>query len=105
MPCKPPPSYSSAVVSALVMLLAAVSAGAAPGDFDPTFAGDGIIDDASESQGTGIALQDDGKILVTVGSGFGLLRYDETGSLDAGFSTAGRASASFAVAWSPRRRS
>lgn len=95
MPCKSPSSYAFAIAAALLSLLAGASAGAFPGDFDPTFAGDGIVDDPSASRGYGVAIQADGKILVAAGSDFAVFRYDETGSLDGGFGTGGRATASF----------
>lgn len=95
MPCKSPSSYTLAIVSALVLLISAAPVSALPGEFDTTFAGDGIVDEPAASRGYGVAVQDDGKILVAAGSGFAVFRYDETGSLDAGFGTAGRASASF----------
>lgn len=95
MPCKSPSSYSRATLSALVILFSAASAGAAPGDFDPTFAGDGIVESTSASRGYGVAIQSDGKILVAADEDFAVFRYDATGNLDPDFGTAGRASASF----------
>lgn len=74
MPCTPSFRSWSTAPSALLMLLAAIPAGAAPGHFDPTFAGDGILEDTSETDGNGLAVQSDGKRLVTVGNGFGVLR-------------------------------
>lgn len=95
MPCKSPSSYALAAVSALVIVFTAAAAAAFPGDFDTTFAADGIVDEPAASRGYGVALQDDGKILVAAGSGFAAFRYEDSGSLDTGFGTAGRASASF----------
>lgn len=95
MPCTSPSSYSFAVLSAFVMLLAALPAQADPGDFDPTFAGDGIVENASASQGYDVAIQSDGKILVAAGDDFAVFRYDAAGNLDPDFGTAGRASADF----------
>lgn len=95
MPCMSPSSYSFSFIAAVTMFLAAASAQAAPGDFDPTFAGDGIVENTSAAQGYDVALQSDGKILVAAGDDFAVFRYDADGNLDPGFGTAGRASADF----------
>ena len=75
MPCKSPSSYALALASAFVIVLAAGSASAFPGQFDTTFAGDGVVDEPAASQGYGVALQDDGKILVAAGWSGDRLRF------------------------------
>jgi uncharacterized delta-60 repeat protein len=71
------------------LLAMAASAGAAPGDLDPTFGGgDGIVttDFGTTAPARAVALQPDGKIVVAGGSGdFSLARYNKDGSLDTGF--------------------
>jgi uncharacterized delta-60 repeat protein len=95
VPCKSPSSYALGIFSALVIVFTAAAAAASPGDFDTTFAGDGIVDEPAATTGYAVAIQSDGKILVAAGEQFAVFRYDASGNLDPSFGTAGRASASF----------
>ncbi len=74
---------------ALFAMAATASAGAAPGDLDPTFGeGDGMVttDFGGADPGRAVTVQPNGKIVVAGGSGdFALARYNQDGSLDAGF--------------------
>ncbi len=71
--------------------------GAAPGDLDPTFDGDGKVTTVlhtnvfGSSQAQGMAVQADGKIVVcgTVEGQFGVARYLTSGALDGSFGTTG----------------
>ena len=94
---------------ALGSLLAATSGRANPGEFDPTFGGDGIV---ITPIGTGIdsgrsmAIQTDGRIVVAgyawTGSGYGfaVARYNGNGSLDTTFDADGKVTTGFASGWS-----
>jgi uncharacterized delta-60 repeat protein len=92
------------------------SAQAAPGDLDPTFSGDGklttgfrISGSAGNDVAKGMAVQDDGKIVVVGGSGdshgadlgFAIARYNPDGTLDTSFSGDGRQRTGFGI-WGPR---
>ena len=70
-------------------MLATAPAGATPGDLDPTFSGDGrqTTDFGGGGGAQGVAIQDDGKIVVVGGSQghFALARFRTDGSLDASF--------------------
>src|SRR4051794_7667909 len=83
----------AAVSVALVGLPA--SAGAAPGDLDPTFGPGGIVRTSAglgEGNGAGaLAIQPDGKILLAGGAfdGFRVARYGPDGQLDASFGSGG----------------
>ncbi|GAA2875685.1 hypothetical protein [Streptomyces mexicanus] len=84
----------------LALLLASPgSAHAASGGLDPSFGGDGKVVDQDISaglEGHGLAVQDDGKVVVlgsSYGGGFGadfvMARYDPDGTLDSGFGNGG----------------
>ena len=84
------------VIAGLALVLAAApTARAAPGDLDPTFGGDGIVRtdlSSSEDDGFAVAIQPDGKIVVggVKGNGgpnprFAVVRYEADGSLDSSF--------------------
>ena len=88
----------------LLALLTAVApaARAAPGDLDTTFAGDGTTGTAIGSGSDlsnffGVAIQADGKIVVSGSSSngsntdFALVRYNPNGTLDTSFDTDGKA--------------
>ncbi len=92
MPCMPPLSRPFAVGLLLASLVVARSATAAPGDYDPTFDGDGVIVDHGRSETTAVVIQGDGKILAVVSD---VVRYDDTGTVDTSFGTAGHATADF----------
>src|SRR5687768_15145188 len=84
--------FSRAIVRATyaVFALIALLANAAPGDLDPTFAGPGKFlfgFGSSNATGRGVAVQSDGKIVVTAnGTGlFMVLRYNPDGTRDASF--------------------
>jgi uncharacterized delta-60 repeat protein len=84
------------IVVALLALPA--SAGAAPGDLDPTFGGDGLVttDFGGTDPARAVAVQSDGKIVVVGGSGdFALARYNQDGSLDTGFGGDGTVTTDF----------
>jgi uncharacterized delta-60 repeat protein len=82
-------SFRTGIFATLLFLAITASAGAAPGDLDPTFGdGDGkvITDFGGKDPARAVAVQPDGKIVVAGGSGdFELARYDKDGSLDSGF--------------------
>src|SRR5689334_22880796 len=90
----------------------APSISAAPGDLDPTFAGDGKLLDwlsRGDDSARGIAVQTDGKLVVAgqswtgVGYGSAVARYNTDGSLDTTFGTDGKVTTDFnpsAVAYS-----
>lgn len=74
---------------------------AQPGTLDPSFGGNGFVrtDIGDYATGHGVAIQTDGKIIVSASSvigGFNLLRYNTDGSLDESFGTAGTATVNFA---------
>ncbi|MET8765372.1 hypothetical protein [Streptomyces sp. NPDC004658] len=90
----------TAAAAALALLLALPgSAHAAPGGLDPSFGGNGKVvnlDVSTGLEGHGLAVQDDGKVVVLGGSysgGFGadfvVVRYNPDGSLDSGFGNGG----------------
>ncbi len=95
MPCMPPHLRSFALCLVVASFVAAGPASAAPGDLDPTFDGDGIVVDGSAVAASGVLIQTDGNILAVLGGGFGVARYDGTGSVDLGFGSAGHATADF----------
>jgi uncharacterized delta-60 repeat protein len=86
-------------VVALVAALMAASAGttsAAPGDLDPTFAGDGsaIVDLGARDQALGVVIQADGKIVTAGqvnGSNTAVVRLNLDGTLDTTFAGDGSA--------------
>jgi uncharacterized delta-60 repeat protein len=93
---------------AALALSAVFSAGAEahPGVLDPTFSGDGKqttdFGFGADDQGTGVALQGDGKIVVAgvagggaTGNDFALARYNPNGTLDPNFSGDGKRRTSF----------
>jgi uncharacterized delta-60 repeat protein len=84
---------------AALLALAPASAGAAPGDLDPTFGGgDGIVttDFGGTDPAWAVAVQPDGKIVVAGGSkDFELARYNEDGSLDTSFGGDGKVTTDF----------
>lgn len=75
----------------------AITAHATPGDLDLTFSGDGKLLDGVLSDGQdraeGVAVQQDGKIVVVggYGLGFAVARYNPDGTLDRAFGDDGRA--------------
>ena len=76
------------------MLFLLGSATAAPGDFDPSFGSDGVVETPiGESSGTatGVVTQPDGKIVVggVSSEGFTLVRYLPNGGLDGSFGMGG----------------
>lgn len=73
---------------ALVVLIAAGSASALPGDLDSTFSGSGFALGAAGATATGVAVQSDGKI-VAGGGQFVLARYNPDGSLDTSLGSGG----------------
>jgi uncharacterized delta-60 repeat protein len=86
-----------AIAAVVLNCLFVIEALAAPGDLDPTFGGDGIVYTTffHPAQATGIALQDDGKIVVVGTSGrlderFAVTRYLTDGTLDATFGGDGK---------------
>jgi uncharacterized delta-60 repeat protein len=85
-----------AALIAVISLLVAAGAYAAPGDLDPSFGGDGKVTtnfriDAFSSEAYGVAVQSDGKIIAGGGYGsFALVRYNTDGSLDTSFGGGGR---------------
>lgn len=91
---------STIPLTLLVLLLASSSAGAAPGDYDPTFDGDGYLqtEELDTQLGTAVAVQPDGRIIV-VGrgpddNGFAVARLEANGSFDMSFGVNGVAIAS-----------
>jgi uncharacterized delta-60 repeat protein len=109
------PRRLAITVTFIAVLLgsAILSAGAqaASGDLDPTFSGDGKLTtgfraggDSGNDVANGIAVQDDGKIVVVGGSGtratgsdFTLARYNPDGTLDKSFSGDGRQRTGFGI--------
>src|SRR2546427_11864816 len=95
------------VVSAIVLVLSGSSMAAVDGDLDSTFGSGGkvVTDFFGRSSGANaIALQADGKILVTgdaltaQGPGdISVARYNSDGSLDTTFGTGGRVTTDFAA--------
>lgn len=79
---------------AVVAFFGALVINAAPGDLDPTFSGDGRLIDGP-GRGNGVAIQPDGKIVVTIGQGFMIARYDPDGSPDVTFGDNGRVVTTF----------
>ena len=85
----------AAAALAGVFCVFGLTALAAPGDLDTTFAGTGVTRlgfGFAEDQGDAVALQTDGKIVVA-GSGadsFALVRYNSNGSLDTSFDGDGK---------------
>jgi uncharacterized delta-60 repeat protein len=87
--------------------IVAVGGGGDGGDFalarfnvngppDMSFSGDGQQTTGSGGQATGVAIQDDQKIVaVGYGEDFGLARYDPNGSLDMGFAGDGKQTTGF----------
>jgi uncharacterized delta-60 repeat protein len=74
-------------------------AAAAPGDFDPTFGGDGLVvsNVGTEDRANAMVLQPDGKIVVAGRSregrsfpDYALVRYNTDGSFDTSFGTGGK---------------
>ena len=90
-----------AIIFSLVVLVAATSAVAAPGDLDSSFDLDGRVTTdlgSPDEEGYAVAIQPDGKILVlartedtdTFVTTFFLLRYDTAGALDTTFDGDGK---------------
>jgi|GEM_PF-2072753 len=83
---------------AVFMLMTGSPLLAVPGDLDPTFGGNGRVMTSlsgGDSSGTGLAIQNDGKILlagysrINNDADFTVLRYKTDGTLDAGFNGIG----------------
>jgi uncharacterized delta-60 repeat protein len=87
------------VVASLTVAASAASAGAAPGDLDPTFGGgDGLVSTAFEDDSTAwaVAVQANGKIVVAGGrEDFDVARYNADGTPDTGFSGDGKLTTDF----------
>lgn len=94
----------------LLCLSTAQPSAATPGELDPTFAGDGTLTTSFSSTRTrnetarAVVVQPDGKVLVAgtadVEEGrpsrdFGLVRYNQDGTLDSAFGTGGRVTTDF----------
>lgn len=73
---------------ALVVLIAAGSAAASPGDLDSTFSGSGVVLGPVGATATAVGIQSDGKI-VAGGGQFVLARYNPDGSLDTSLGSGG----------------
>jgi uncharacterized delta-60 repeat protein len=69
------------------------------GSLDPTFGGDGRVSTASFDEAFDVAIQADGKIVVSgaAGQAFALARYNTNGSLDATFGGDGKVTTPFAA--------
>ena len=84
-----------AAVAVSATLLVLSPAGAAPGDLDPSFGADGIVQTevGSSSPARGLALQPDGKIVLAGSPAYGgnvtVVRYLPDGSLDSSFGSDG----------------
>jgi uncharacterized delta-60 repeat protein len=91
------PLLTSAI--AVLAAMAPASAGAAPGDLDPTFGGgDGLVSTAfdDDSGARAVAVQPNGKIVMAGGrKDFDLARYNPDGTPDAGFSGDGKLTTDF----------
>lgn len=90
--------HSSLTVALALVLTSAAPLHANPGDLDPTFGGGGYVaQDLSPSSdvGMGVAVQDDGRVIVAGSSRPGddvaatVLRFTQTGQLDASFASGG----------------
>lgn len=84
-----------------LLLITGSQSFAQPGSLDPSFGGNGFVrtDIGDYATGHSVAIQTDGKIIVSASSvlgGFNLLRYNTDGSLDQDFGTAGTATINFA---------
>ena len=85
-------------IVAVTLCCSQASALAAPGDLDPSFGGDGVVhtnlssDRRARDTAFGLAVQADGSIVVVgrAGPRFGVVRYDDDGTLDDGFGQGGR---------------
>ncbi len=91
-------SVSLGVLAVLFLVVVGVStvAWAYDGDLDPSWNGNGMGDPGTVTQGLGIAMQCDGKIVVAGLTNVGgdpnhllIARFDSDGSLDASFASAG----------------
>lgn len=99
--------FRSALFVAL-LATAAGTAGAAPGDLDPTFGGTGMVRDAMTGNGaaaTALAIDAAGRIVVAgsaaqnaIDGDFGVLRLNPDGSPDTSFAGSGRVIAGHAAA-------
>ena len=69
------------------------------GSLDPTFGGDGRVKTASFDEAFDVAIQTDGKIVVSgvAGQAFALARYNTNGTLDATFGGDGKVTTAFAA--------
>jgi uncharacterized delta-60 repeat protein len=96
---------STTLLTTTLILGVSSPAGAAPGDLDPSFDGDGKVTINLTPRGDfsiGMALQPDGKILMAGVAGnfgsnakFGVLRYNGDGTLDSTFSGDGKVTTDF----------
>ncbi len=96
MPHSPP--RSALIGLLLVSCVVAASAAAAPGDYDLSFDGDGIVENAAHTGANTVLVQPDGKILALLDDQFGVLRYESDGSLDTAFGSGGLAATDFGSA-------
>jgi uncharacterized delta-60 repeat protein len=98
--------WTVTAVSSIVMTGTALAgpAGAAPGDLDPTFGGNGIVTTdfaGAHDAAHALAIQTDGRIVVAggtfspAGSDFALARYGRDGSLDPTWGAGGRVTTDF----------
>src|SRR5262245_31511571 len=92
---------TSPLILGVALLATGVRAQDAPGDLDLTFGTDGIVItdfERGSERGFGIAIQQDGKIVVAGGqSDFDLARYNTDGTLDTSFDGDGKVTTSFGV--------
>ena len=92
-----PPKIVKAVPMVLLVVAALLGSSsnlamAQAGSLDATFGNGGIVTTPNTSDGRGIAIQSDGKIVVAgqaTATEFALARYNTNGSLDATFGTGG----------------
>ncbi|HEX8744929.1 MAG TPA: hypothetical protein VF712_17525 [Thermoleophilaceae bacterium] len=77
-------SRLAAVLGATMALALPTAAAAAPGDLDTSWAGDGIREEPG-FEGSDVAIQSDGKVVVASAFSSGLLRYNADGTPDASF--------------------
>jgi uncharacterized delta-60 repeat protein len=94
-------TFLALFISIMCLLAAAPpsAAGAAGGELDPSFGGDGKVTTTftDGAAGRGLALQTDGAIVAVgeAGDEFGIVRYDSSGVLDPSFGSGGKATTDF----------
>jgi uncharacterized delta-60 repeat protein len=97
-----PPACRITVPLIAVLVLVALPAGAAPGEFDPSFDGDGMVESnfGVDAAATAVAIQSDGKIVAVgeySGTTLAVARFEIDGSPDLSFGTGGLATADFGM--------